>query len=78
MPVHRYLSVRGRSPCPPNDIANATLSLIDGRAAATIVRPPPKLIPIMPMRPSSPRYSAPRSIQVAASSIMSVVRGVIW
>ena len=40
----------GRSPCPPNDRTNATLSRIDGRLAAEIDSPPAKLMPTMPTR----------------------------
>ena len=67
---------RARSPCPPNDITNATRSRIDSRPEATIDSPPEKLMPTIPTFPSVRNCAWPLA-QRTASSITSVTCGVI-
>jgi hypothetical protein len=74
--VHRYRNVRGRSPCPPKDRTKAVFDASDERDAATMESPPAKLIPINPMRSLGAKPLEVAS-HVPASSIMSVVRGVM-
>ena len=66
---------RARSPWPPNDITNATRSRIDSRPAATIDRPPAKLMPRTPILPSVLNCGC-SLVHFTASSITSVTCGV--